>query len=83
MEITQGALEKIPLHSGEEVKLSLQPLNRVDIGMGRPGLGGSLTLKKAGELGIVIAARGRPLHLPADASQRQSLLKQWLKVLES
>ncbi len=81
MEIAQGDFERIPLNPGEEVKLSLQPLNRMDIGMGRPGLGGGLGLK-AGELGIVIDARGRPLHLPADPSQRQGLLKQWLKVLE-
>ena len=81
MEIAQGDFERIPLNPGEEVKLSLQPLNRMDIGMGRPGLGGGLGLK-AGELGIVIDARGRPLHLPAEASQRQGLLKQWLKVLE-
>jgi hypothetical protein len=83
LEIEQGSLEKISLHPGEEVKLSLQPLNRVDIGMGRPGLGGGLTLKKAGELGIVIDARGRPLQLPADASRRHELFKQWLKVLEN
>ena len=83
MEITQGSLEKIPIHPGEEVKLSLQPLNRVDIGMGRPGLGGGLTLKKAGDLGIVIDARGRPLQLPSDAAQRNEMYTKWLKVLEN
>jgi hypothetical protein len=83
MEITQGSLEKISVHPGEEVKLSLQPLNRVDIGMGRPGLGGGLTLKKAGDLGIVVDARGRPLSLPSDVSRRRELQSKWLKVLES
>lgn len=83
MEITQGSLEKIPLAPGENVKLSLQPLNRVDIGMGRPGLGGGLSVKLAGELGLVIDARGRPLRLPNDPAQRQELFHQWLKVLES
>ncbi|GAB4579863.1 MAG: glutamate mutase L [Anaerolineales bacterium] len=82
LEITQGSLEKISLHPGEEVKLSLQPLNRVDIGMGRPGLGGSLTIKRAGELGIIIDARGRPLRLPTDTAHRQELFKKWLQVLE-
>ena len=83
LEITQGSLEKIPVHPGEEVKLSLQPLNRVDIGMGRPGLGGGLTLKKAGDLGIVIDARGRPLPIPSDAAQRHERYTHWLKVLEN
>jgi len=82
LEINAGTLEKISLHPGEEVKLSLQPLNRANIGMGRVGLGGGLKVK-GGELGIVIDARGRPLHLPTDASQRQELLAQWLKVLEN
>lgn len=82
MEIVQGSLQKIPLLPGEEVKISLQPLNRVDIGMGRPGLGGGLTIKKAGELGLIIDARGRPLRLPTDSAQRQSLLREWLKGLE-
>lgn len=83
MEIKQGTLEKIPLLAGGEIKLSLQPLNRADIGMGRPGLGGSINLKMAGDLGLVIDARGRPLRLPNDHGQRQELIKQWLKVLES
>lgn len=83
MEIKQGTLEKISLLTSGEIKLSLQPLNRADIGMGRPGLGGSINLKMAGDLGLVIDARGRPLRLPSDAGQRQELMKQWLKVLES
>jgi uncharacterized protein (TIGR01319 family) len=82
MEITQGSLEKIPVLPGEDVKLSLQPLNRVDIGMGRPGLGGGLTVKRAGELGIVIDARGRPLRLPSANAERQELFRQWLQALE-
>ncbi|HNB54807.1 MAG TPA: hypothetical protein PK530_22860, partial [Anaerolineales bacterium] len=82
MEIVQGSLQKIPVPPGEDVKLTLQPLNRADIGMGRPGVGGGVNVKRVGELGIVIDARGRPLRLPNDPAERQSLFRQWLKVLE-
>lgn len=82
LEVAHGAIERIKLHPGEEVKLSLQPLNRADIGMGRPGQGGTLKVK-AGELGIVIDARGRPLKLPSDPSRRRELLQKWMSALES
>lgn len=83
MEIMQGSLEKIPLHAGGEIKLSLQPLNRADLGMGRPGLGGGVTLRMVADMGLVIDARGRPLRLPSGAEERQELFRQWRKVLES
>ncbi|HLF89233.1 MAG TPA: glutamate mutase L [Anaerolineales bacterium] len=82
LDLNYGNLEKIPLHPGEEAKLSLQPLNRANIGMGRAGLGGGLKVKGS-EMGIVIDARGRPLHLSSDASRRRESFQKWLKVLES
>jgi hypothetical protein len=36
---------------------------------------------EGGILGIIIDARGRPLRLPKDESQRQAQIRQWLEEL--
>ncbi len=76
LEVKQGALETLPLPSGQSARLNLEPLHRADVGFG-PGRGGSLTVSGTA-LGVVIDARGRPLRLPADHAHRHELLKKWL-----
>ena len=70
-----GGLEILPLASGESARLSLQPLNRADAGLG-PGRSGSITVT-GGALGVVIDARGRPLQFPSDPVRRRELIKKW------
>lgn len=70
-----GGLEVLPLPSGGTARLTLQPLQRADIGMG-PGRGGSITVT-GGALGVVIDARGRPLQFPSDPVRRRELIKKW------
>ena len=70
-----GGLEILPLASGESARLSLQPLNRTDAGLG-PGRSGSITVT-GGAMGVVIDARGRPLQFPSDAVRRRELIKKW------
>lgn len=70
-----GGLEVLPLPSGQSARLTLQPLQRADIGMG-PGRGGSITVT-GGAMGVVIDARGRPLQFPSDAVRRRELIKKW------
>jgi hypothetical protein len=79
-EIKQGTLEALPLPMGQSARLRMQPLHRADVGMGGPGRGGSVRVV-GGVLGVVIDARGRPLHLPDDASRRRDLYKKWLWTL--
>ena len=81
VEIKQGSLEVLPVPQGQTARLVIHPLHRADIGMGAPGRGGSMTVR-AGVLGVVIDARGRPLTLPKDLSKRQELYKKWLWNLE-
>lgn len=76
VEVKQGALEILPLASGQSGKLTLQPLHHADIGFG-PGRSHEMTISGT-LLGIVIDARGRPLRLPADPARRRELLKKWL-----
>jgi hypothetical protein len=79
-EVKHGALEVITLPAGKTATLSLQPLHRFDAGWG-PGRGGSVKNVPGGPFGIVIDARGRPLHLSSDPVKRRELLKKWLWVI--
>jgi hypothetical protein len=79
LEVKYGGLEALPLGLGETAKLSLQPVNRADIGYG-PGRSQTVTVN-GGALGVVIDARGRPLQLTSDAVRRRELMKKWLWTL--
>jgi hypothetical protein len=70
-----GGLEILPLPSGQSARLSLQPLQRADAGLG-PGRSGAVTVT-GGALGVVIDARGRPLQFPSDPVRRRELIKKW------
>jgi hypothetical protein len=70
-----GGLEILPLPSGQSARLSLQPLQRADAGLG-PGRSGAVPVT-GGALGVVIDARGRPLQLPSDPVRRRELIKKW------
>lgn len=74
-EVKFGGLEILPLPSGQSARLSLQPLQRADAGLG-PGRSGSITVT-GGAMGVVIDARGRPLRFPSDAVRRRELIKKW------
>lgn len=74
-EVKFGALETLPLPSGETGRLTLQPLRGADVGFG-PGHSGTITVS-GGALGVVFDGRGRPIHLPTDAARRRELIKKW------
>jgi hypothetical protein len=74
-EVKFGGLEILPLPSGQTARLSLQPLRRADAGLGA-GKAGALTVT-GGALGVVLDARGRPLHIPNDPVRRRELMKRW------
>jgi hypothetical protein len=76
VEVEYGTIETLPLAAGQSAKVTLQPARRVDVGHG-PGKPHSVTIR-GGAVGLVIDARGRPLTLPAEVGERQSLLRQWL-----
>ena len=80
IEVKYGSIEVIPLPSGQSAQLQLRPLHRFDVGMGGPGRGGRVRVV-GGSLGIIIDARGRPLHLPSDPELRRDSMKRWLWTL--
>ncbi len=75
VEVKMGNLQILPLESGQTGSLALRPMRRADVGLG-PGRAGELDVIGSA-LGIVIDARGRPLNLPDDHTQRRALLKKW------
>jgi len=75
VDVKFGGLEILPLPNGQSARLSLQPLNRADAGLGA-GRSGTVSVT-GGALGVVIDARGRPLKLPSDAVRRRELIKKW------
>jgi len=76
VEVKFGGLEILPLGMGQTARLSLQPLQRSDIGNG-PGRNAAVQVA-GGVMGVVIDARGRPLTLPEDPVRRRELFKKWL-----
>ena len=77
IEVKQGTLTLLPVPQGQKARIHLEPLHRTDVGMNRPGQGGSLTIV-GGVFGAVIDGRGRPLVLPKDAPRRREMIKKWL-----
>lgn len=75
-EVKFGGLEIMPLGMGQTARLTLQPLQRSDVGNG-PGRNAALQVV-GGVMGVVIDARGRPLILPEDPVRRRELFKKWL-----
>jgi hypothetical protein len=81
-EVKYGTLAVFKLPSGQAGTLHLTPLHRFDVGMGGPGRGGTVKVV-GGVLGVMIDARGRPLHLPPEPSRRRELLSNWLTTIGS
>ena len=76
VEVEYGTIEVLPLAAGQSARVTLQPARRIDAGFG-PGRGQTVTIS-GGAVGLVVDARGRPLNLPSDDEERQTLLHQWL-----
>lgn len=76
VEVPYGSIEVIPLPLGEEAGLEVRPLKNFDIGVG-PGRKREVSRLVGGMMGIIVDARGRPLELPADKTERLERLRQW------
>jgi hypothetical protein len=74
-----GEMAVIPLEAGQKAKATVKPHRRFDAGAGRgkdfqTGVSGGI-------VGVVIDARGRPLALPADRTERVRKLGEWNEAL--
>jgi uncharacterized protein (TIGR01319 family) len=76
-EIRFGQLVVLSLEQGEHGRLTLRPEQGFDVGFGGPGKAGAVRVS-GGAVGLIIDARGRPLHLPRDTARRTELNQKWL-----
>lgn len=75
-----GELLRLELPQGAEADLEADPSRGVDLGAGK---GRPVTVKaKGGVVGLILDARGRPLGLPQDPSERAARLRAWAKAVD-
>ena len=76
VDVQQGTLRRVVIQVNEPVVLVLKPEQETDVGFGEPGLGGRLKVT-GGTLGVVVDARGRPLSMESDLTERVAQLQRW------
>lgn len=81
VEVMTGTIEVIPLRLNEQALLTLFPAPTVDVGLGPGERARAAEEIDGGLVGLIIDARGRPLQLPSDETERQARLQQWLQAL--
>jgi len=78
---TYGTIEVIPLPEGANAKVEIRPTSRFDFGQGS---GKTLDLTvEGGVAGIIIDARGRPIHFPEDDQKRIKQINEWFNALNA
>ena len=78
-EIHHGELIRVPLPEGSRAEITVTPEKGHDVGSG-PGEPASRTIA-GGVVGLILDARGRPFHLPADRTERLAALTAWNSAL--
>jgi len=70
-----GEIKRIDLEEGQEAKVVIKPHKGYDVG---EGFGREIeSTVMGGVVGIVFDARGRPLQLPEEDSERKEMLMNW------
>ncbi len=81
VDVMAGSIEVIPLRLNEQALLTLFPAPTVDVGLGPGERARAAEEIDGGLVGLIIDARGRPLVLPGDDTERQARLLQWSQSL--
>ncbi len=76
-EVRYGQLVILPLGPGQYGRLTLRPEKGFDVGFGGAGKAGVLRVA-GGAVGLMVDARGRPLHLLNDLGRQRELNQKWL-----
>ena len=74
-----GEIVLVPVAAGRAVDIECRPGKNFDFGDGK---GKTRTYKAiAGEIGIVLDGRGRPIVIPVEDSQRAVVMRKWLQAM--
>ena len=79
-ELPFGKMLRVPAREDEWVEVEVSPARGVDVGAGK-----SVRLVRkcrGGQVGVVLDARGRPIHLPEDPDERRTMLVEWLRAMD-
>lgn len=79
-EMKFGEIKRIDLAERQEAKALITPKKGFDVGDG-PGHKVESTIM-GGVTGILLDARGRPLHLPEEEGARKEMLLKWFRALD-
>jgi uncharacterized protein (TIGR01319 family) len=75
-----GELRRFDLGPGATARVEIQPERGFDCGAG-PGKAISREVR-GGTVGLVLDARGRPLMLPEETSERRACLSRWIEAMD-
>lgn len=82
IDVMAGTIRVIPLSIQEQALLTLFPGPRVDVGLGPGERARAAEEIDGGLVGLIIDARGRPLLMPPDETERQARVRQWMQAME-
>lgn len=83
VDVVGGTIVVVPLHLSEQAALTLSPAPTVDVGLGPGERARAAEEIDGGMMGLIIDARGRPLTLPSDETERRARLLQWMQALDA
>jgi hypothetical protein len=81
VDVMGGTIEVVPLRPNEQALLTLFPSPTVDVGLGPGERARAAEEIDGGLVGLIIDARGRPLALPTNETERQARLLQWSQAI--
>ena len=79
-EMMIGEVRLIPLADGETASVTVEPERGFDCGAG-PGKPVEREVR-GGTVGVILDARGRPLHIPSERRVGRTLVGRWVSALE-
>ncbi len=82
IDVLAGTSRVIPLSMQEQALLTLFPAPGVDVGLGPGERARAAEEIDGGLVGLIIDARGRPLLMPHDETERQARIRQWMQAME-
>lgn len=82
IDVMAGTIRVIPLSMQEQALLTLFPAPRVDVGLGPGERARAAEEIDGGLVGLIIDARGRPLLMSPDETERQARIRQWMQAME-
>ncbi|MDH5790869.1 MAG: glutamate mutase L [Candidatus Bathyarchaeota archaeon] len=80
-EMLSGTIKAIPLGEHQTAEVEIKPARGFDVGAG-PGHS-LMESVEGGVVGIILDARGRPVHIPEDEDARIEKLTGWFRALDA